>query len=136
MKIDASRTAGLSLVLLLLSNDEALANLLRGIVKQPGISVCRASGSELNRKIFSLPNVSLVILDDPVVEEADRSWLLTQIRKQFSGAALIYVAGSHSEKVEKLARTNGAQYYVSKPLEFDRFAQVVQSFLLAQKPYG
>ena len=86
--------------------------------------------------MFTQPDVRLVIFDDQVVEENDRNWLLAKIRKYFSGAALLYVAGSQSDRNEKRARSNGAQYYVSKPLSLERFGHVLQSFLQAENAKG
>jgi DNA-binding response OmpR family regulator len=118
--------------LLLLSDDEALADLVLGIVKLPWKLVRQGDDKDLSHKVFTRPHVRLVIFDDQVVEEDDRNWLLAKIRKYFSGAALLYVAGSQSDRNEKLARTNGAQYYVSKPFSLERFGQVLQSFLQAE----
>lgn len=119
----------LSPIVLLLSNDHALAKLAIRIVKRPWKLVCRPADKYAGRGLFALPNVRLVILDDQAVEESDRGWLLEQIRKQFSAPPLLYVAGSQSDANEKRARTKGAHYYVSKPLSIDRFGQVLQSFL-------
>ncbi|MGH7779122.1 MAG: hypothetical protein ACREQR_04760 [Candidatus Binataceae bacterium] len=83
-------------------------------------------------KMFSEPNVRLVVFDDSAVAENDRSFLLAKIRKHFSGAPLLYIAASHSDGNEKRARTNGAHYYISKPLATERFSDVLRSFLRAQ----
>jgi DNA-binding response OmpR family regulator len=82
---------------------------------------------------FALPNVRIVILDDQAVEEDDRSWLLTRIRKRLPDASLLYIARNQSDTNEKRARSNGAHYYASKPLSFGRFGYVLQSFLRAKK---
>jgi response regulator of citrate/malate metabolism len=117
--------------LLLLSDDKALTDLVLEIVKQPWKLVRQSADRDMSRKVFSQPHVRLVIFDDQVVEENDRNWLLAKIRKYFSGAALLYVASSQNDRNEKRARTNGAHYYVSKPLSVERFGQVLQSFLQA-----
>jgi response regulator of citrate/malate metabolism len=122
--------------LLLLSDDEALTDLVLGIVKQPWKLVRQSADRDMSRKVFSQPHVRLVIFDDQVVEENDCNWLLAKIRKYFSGAALLYVAGSQSDRNEKRARSNGAQYYVTKPLSLERFGRVLQSFLHAQNAKG
>jgi DNA-binding response OmpR family regulator len=122
--------------LLLLSEDEALTDLVSGIVKQPWKLVRQGAARDMNRKVFTQPHVRLVIFDDQVVEEDDRNWLLAEIRKYFSGASLLYVAGSQSDRNEKRARTNGAQYYVSRPIPLERFGHVLQSFLQAQNAKG
>jgi DNA-binding response OmpR family regulator len=122
--------------LLLLSDDEALTDLVLGIVKQPWKLVRQGADRDMSRKVFTQPHVRLVIFDDQVVEENDRNWLLAKIRKYFSGATLLYVAGSQSDRNEKRARSNGAQYYVTKPLSLERFGHVLQSFLHAQNAKG
>jgi DNA-binding response OmpR family regulator len=119
----------LSPTLLLLSDDDRLADLVLGIVKWPWKVVRQGADGHMSHKIFAHPNVRLVILDDQAVEEKDRSWLLAQISKHFSGTSLLYVAGSQSDGNEKRARTNGAHYYASKPLSPERFGHVLQSFL-------
>ncbi|MGA8060150.1 MAG: hypothetical protein WB999_18030 [Candidatus Binataceae bacterium] len=119
--------------LLLLSDDEALTDLVLGIVKQPWKLVRQGV---MSRKVFIQPQVRLVIFDDQTVEENDRDWLLARIRKYFSDVSLLYIAGSQSDRNEKRARTNGAQYYVSKPLSLERFGHVLQSFLHAQNAKG
>ena len=121
-----------SSTLLLLSNDQALADLVREIVKPPWALVHHDAERFQIRKMFSQPNVRLVLLDDQTVDEDHRSWLLAQISKHFSGSPLLYVAGHHTDGNEKRARTNGAQYYVSKPLEPERFGEVLRSFLQVQ----
>jgi DNA-binding response OmpR family regulator len=131
-----SEETRLSPTLLLLSDDEALADLVRGIVKRPWKLVRQGADGYMSHKVFTQPNVRLVILDDQTVEESDRGWLLGQIRKHFSGPSLLYVAGSQSDGNEKRARTSGAHYYVSKPLLLERFGQVLQSFLQAQQGKG
>src|ERR1700687_527985 len=114
--------------LLLLSDDDALTDFALGIVKQPWKLVRQRAGSDMSRKMFTEPHVRLVIFDDQVIAENDRDWLLAKICKYFSGACLLYVAGSQSDRNEKRARTNGAQYYVSKPLSLERFGHVLRSF--------
>lgn len=126
----------LPFTLLLLSDDQRLAELILGIVQPPWKLVRKDADGYLNRRMFAQPNVRLVILDDQAVQEGDRSHLLAQIRKHFAGHPLLYVAGSHSEVNEKRARTNGAHYYASKPLAQGQFGQVLQSFLRAQKFKG
>ncbi len=126
----------LSPTLILLSDDDALADLVLGIVKWPWKLVRQGADGYMSHKIFAQPNVQLVILDDQAVEEKDLSWLLAQISKHFSGTSLLYVAGSQSDGNEKRARTNGAHYYASKPLSPERFGHVLQSFLQAQQFKG
>ena len=115
--------------LLLLSDDEALSDLVFGIVEPPWKLVRQSADGYLSHKRFAQPNVQLVILDDQAVKEDDRNWLLAQIREDFNGSSLLYVAGSQSDDNEKRARANGAHYYIPKPLPHQRFAHVLRSFL-------
>lgn len=133
VKIETAEKIRLAPTLLLLSDDEALANLVLGIIKGPWKLVRRGADGYVSNQMFTEPNVRLVILDDQAVEENDRSRLLAQIRERFSGTPLLYIAGSQSDGSEKRARTNGAHYYVSKPLSLERFGYVLQSFLQARQ---
>src|ERR1039458_4134817 len=136
VKSETAEQTRLSPTVLLLSDDEALAKLVLGIVKRPWKLVRHAADKYVGREVFAQPNVRLVILDDQAVEENDRGWLLEQIRKHFSGPPLLYVAGSQSDANEKRARTKRAHYYVSKPLSIERFGHVLQSFLQAKQVDG
>ena len=115
--------------MLLLSDDEALATFVLGIVKRPWKLIHRGANKYGNREVFTQPNVRVVILDDQAVVDEERGWLLTQIRKHFSGTSLLYVAAVQSDCNEKRARTNGAHYYASKPLSLEQFGYVLRSFL-------
>ncbi len=119
----------LSPTLLLLSDDEALATFVLGIVKRPWKLIRHGAHKCGSREVFTQPNVRLVILDDQAVVDNERGWLLTQIRKHFSGTSLLYVAAIQTDCNEKRARTNGAHYYASKPLSFEQFGYVLRSFL-------
>jgi len=119
--------------LLLLSADHELTEFILGLVKPPWRLARYRDSGRASHKVFAQPNVRIVILDDQVVEENDRGWLLTRIRKRIPSASLLYVAGNQSDDNEKRARGNGAHYYVSKPLSFERFGYVLQSFLRAQE---
>jgi response regulator of citrate/malate metabolism len=123
----------LAATVLLLSDDKALMDVVRGTVGPPWKLVCQGVHRYVSHRVFTEPNVRLVILDDQVVEENDRSWLLTEIRKHFSGSSLLYVAADQSDSNEKRARTNGAHYYASKPLSLERFGYVLRSFLQAHQ---
>jgi len=123
----------LSPTLLLLSDDQALTDFIGRIVKLPWKLVRHGADKCGSREVSAQPNVRLVILDDQAVLENERGWLLTQIRKHFSGTSLLYVAAIHSDGNEKRARTNGAHYYASKPLSLERFGYVLRSFLQAHE---
>lgn len=118
--------------LLLLTHDEELTALVLKAVKKPWKLVSRHPDRFVSDKAYAQRNVRLVIFDDQSVGENDRGWVLTQIRKHFFGSLLLYVAGTQTDHNERRARTNGAHYYVSKPLPPDPFNRVLQSFLSRQ----
>ena len=121
---------------LLLSDDEELVDFVRRVVKRPWRLVRQKADKFMTREVLAQPNLRLAILDDETVDENDRGRLLAQIRKHFSGVPLLYVAGSRSDDNERRARASGSHYYVSKPLSFDRFGHVLESFLKAQQTAG
>ena len=121
---------------LLLSDDEELVDFVRRVVKPPWRLVRQSADKFMTREALAQPNLRLAILDDQAVDENDRGRLLAQIRRHFSGIPLLYVANIASDSNEKRARANGAHYYVSKPLSFDRFGQVLESFLQVQQMSG
>jgi DNA-binding response OmpR family regulator len=114
--------------LLLLSGDEQIAKLVTTIANAAW-RVAQHLETHATHPIFAEPNVKLVILDDEAIEGPERGRLLTQIRRRMPSASLLYIAAGHDEQNEKRARTNGAHYYVSKPLSLDRFGLVLQSFM-------
>jgi response regulator of citrate/malate metabolism len=132
----------LSPTLLLLSADEMLADLVRGVVKppwqiaHPNLETAHPHPEKSQLLSFSPPNVRLVIVDDQAIEDYHLDKLLVKIRKQFSGAPLLYVADRQSDDNERRARSNGAHYYISKPLPTERFAQVLTSFLRVEQIKG
>jgi len=114
--------------LVLFSSDKELTALVRNTVKAPWkIELCEDPA--MGREALSRPSVRLVIVDDGAVDEEARGWLLDRIRKFVPQALIIYVASTHSEADERRARGYSAQYYTAKPLDADRTARVIESFV-------
>jgi len=112
------------------SADKELTALAQQAAPQPWkIEHCEDPAA--GRQVLQRPNVKVVIVDDEVVREDARGWLLDRIRRFVPQALLIYVAASHSAADEKRARSYAAQYYTAKPIDVDRTLRVVQSFLKA-----
>ena len=116
--------------LLLLSDDDALVKLVRAAIRPPWQI---DHHDNTNGDLFRLPHVKLVLVDDGMIKESERGWLLGQIRQRAAGAPLMYVADSHDLENERRARASGAQYYTSKPVDEQQFIQVLQSFLKTPK---
>jgi DNA-binding NarL/FixJ family response regulator len=126
----------LQLTLLLLTGDDALSALVREMAEPPWKLAHHSIRELKTSNAFAQPNVRLVILDDQAANESDRGWLLAQIRRRFPGTSLLYIAESQSDDNERRARTNGAQYYVSRPLAAERFGHVLRSFLQSEQTKG
>jgi len=114
--------------LLLISADKALVELLGRIAPAEWRVEHRPDSSGTGDLLRQL-DLRLVVLDDEAVAAEERGWLLTQVRRNRPGAALIYVAANHDGEVEKRARAGGANYYTSKPIHEERLADVVRSFM-------
>lgn len=119
------------LTLLLLSADDELAGFMKQLVAQPW-NLAQHHNDYTLSDIFAHPNIKLIVFDDQNVTDGDRGWLLNRFRRHAPGASLIYVAGTHGEDVEKLARGGGAHYFVSKPVSPELFSYVLQSFMRSQ----
>lgn len=112
------------------SADKELTELARQAAPHPW-KVEPCEDPSLGRQVLQRPNVKVVIVDDEVVREDSRGWLLDRIHRFVPQALLIYVAASHSAADEKRARSYAAQYYTAKPIDVERTMRVVQSFLKA-----
>ncbi len=120
------------LTLLLLSDDDAFVKLVREVIGPPWR--IDHHGNVDRSDLFRQPNVGLVLVDDGVIKEAERGWLLGQIRQRASGVPLMYVADSHDLENERRARASGAHYYTSKPVDERQFVLVLRSFLKTKTP--
>lgn len=112
------------------SADKELNALAQQAAPQPW-RVEHCEDPSVGRQVLQRPNVKVVIVDDEVVQEDARGWLLDRIHRFVPQALLIYVAASHSPADEKRARSYAAQYYTAKPIDTERTLRVVQSFLKA-----
>jgi len=100
---------------------------------QPPWTLAHQPAAYTSPEAFGRPNVQLVVLDDEAIEGSERGRLLTQINRYLPTTPLLYIAATHDEANERQARTNGAHYYVAKPLSLQHFGYVLQSFLRVQK---
>lgn len=114
--------------LLLASDDQSLIELIRRVVRAPWV-VAHVSARCKSKETLAQRNVRLIVLDDDGMDESDCGWLLHQAARQMPRAAVLYIAGSHTDYVEKRARASGAHFYISKPLPSGRFEYVLGSFL-------
>jgi DNA-binding NtrC family response regulator len=71
--------------------------------------------------------VGVVVLDDDVVPENQRSDLIANIHIWFPQAMIIYVAGKHDAGIERMARAAGVLSYTSKPVDVARLQSLLRS---------
>jgi DNA-binding NtrC family response regulator len=117
-------------VLALVSNDDKVAETIRSAAgsKWSVINPAMAQIPALARE----PNVKLVIFDDQSVDDSDRGWALTEIKRCASKAPIIYVAGDHDHESEKQARSRGVLFYTGKPLIASHVDLLLQRLLQMQ----
>ena len=124
--------AGLRPTLVVLSEDASVL----AVVAEADFRNWRVEGRSASgdgRDLLTLPNIRMVIFDDEKVVVSDRGWMLGRIRLHAPQAAILYIAHLHDWDTERQARTGGAQYYCSKPIDRAVFAEVVNSFLRSIK---
>lgn len=93
------------------------------------VEPCRDAVKARDRLSEGTPE--LILIDDDAVQADDRGWLLERIRQQAPRTFVIYVAAHHDGETEKRARAHGVHYYMSKPIDPNRFILVSQSFIKA-----
>jgi DNA-binding NtrC family response regulator len=118
--------------ILALSDDHDLVELLLKNCSQPW-KVKVAVDVNSYRNLIPNGDCRVVVLDDEKLVEADRGWLLNKIQNWMPQAFIIYVASQHSADVERLARSRGAGYYLSKPIDIERLTHVIAGL---QRPNG
>ncbi len=110
--------------ILALSDDHQLVELLLKNCSRPW--KVKATG-DFTAYLNLVPNgeCKVVVVDDEKLVEADRGWLLHKIQNWMPQAFIVYIASQHSAEVEKLARSRGAGYYLSKPVDTERLTHLL-----------
>jgi DNA-binding NtrC family response regulator len=110
--------------MLALSDDHELVELLLKTCNRPWkVKVASDFTSYFNL----MPNgdCKVVVVDDEKLLEADRGWLLNKIQNWMPQAFIVYIASQHTPEVERTARSRGAGYYLSKPVDTERLAHLL-----------
>jgi CheY-like chemotaxis protein len=84
-------------------------------------------------ELLRAADAALVVLDDEIIPERDRGWLLALARRNLPDAMVLYIAARHSLEVERRARAGGASFYTSKPIQPDNLESVLRSFMDRRK---
>ena len=70
---------------------------------------------------------SVVVIDDEVMTESDRAWLIDEIHRCLPGCSLVYVAPRGSSAIESTVRLHGVDEYVEKPIHVERLSPAMHS---------
>ena len=70
---------------------------------------------------------SVVVIDDEVMTESDRAWLIDEIHRCLPECSLVYVAPSASPAIESAVRLHGVDDFVEKPIHADRLSPALHS---------
>lgn len=81
-------------------------------------------------------DVRVVVFDDDAVPEGNRSELIDDIHVWFPQVLIVYVAGNHSQAVERSARAGGILYYTSKPVDAERLDLLLRSLYRSTRASG
>jgi DNA-binding NtrC family response regulator len=111
---------------IVVSRDAALVALVRRASPDPWLVESCGDWRRIDQALGNR-RVHLAILDDEAVPEGNRSELIDKIHKWFPDALIIYVAGKHSQTVERSARASGVLCYTSKPVEVERLEHLLRS---------
>jgi DNA-binding NtrC family response regulator len=112
--------------ILALSDDHDLVELLlKNCSRQWKVKVTDDLTSYL--KLVPDGECKVVVVDDERLLEADRGWLLNKIQNWLPQAFIVYIASQHNAGVERLARSRGAGYYLSKPVDSDRLTHLLSA---------
>ncbi|MGO9063045.1 MAG: hypothetical protein ACLQU2_37625 [Candidatus Binataceae bacterium] len=110
--------------ILALSDDPDLVELLLKTCSRPWkVKVTGDFTSYLN--LVPDGDCKVVVVDDEKLGQGDRGWLLNRIQNWIPRAFIIYIAAEHSADVERVARSRGAGYYLSKPLDSERLTHLL-----------
>jgi DNA-binding NtrC family response regulator len=110
--------------ILALSDDPGLVELLLKTCNRPWkVKVT----DDLTAYLHLVPDgdCRVVVVDDQKLAEVDRGWLLNRIQNWIPQAFIIYIASDHGPEVERTARSRGAGYYLSKPLDSERLTHLL-----------
>jgi DNA-binding NtrC family response regulator len=110
--------------MLALSDDRELVELLLRTCNRPWkVKVTSDFTSYFN--VMPNGDCKVVVVDDEKLLEADRGWLLNKIQNWMPQAFIVYIASQHTPEVERVARSRGAGYYLSKPVDTERLSHLL-----------
>lgn len=101
---------------------------MRTVLERYGIKVIEASDSKNALKLFKEENPDVVCLDLCLPNETDGLDTLKQIREINDGANVVIVSGMSNQYNFIESFKLGAKYFLVKPIDLNKFIQIVKSF--------
>lgn len=117
--------------ILCIEDDEETAALIAEELVERGFDVVVAHGGRegLQRLMTSSPDLVLCDIGMPVMTGFDVLRSLNELGPRFGKIPLIFLTALASREDELKGRRLGADDYVTKPIDFDRLAAIIQSRL-------
>jgi signal transduction histidine kinase/DNA-binding response OmpR family regulator len=115
-------------VIVIVDDDAAIREPLRLFFESHDLAVVEADSGEQLRKLFETANIALVLLDIGL-PDIDGLTLLPEIVNNHPGVAIIMLTGTVDLEVAMDCMRQGADDYISKPVQFNEILLVVRKVL-------
>jgi len=115
-------------VVVIVDDDAAIREPLRVFLESHGLAVVEADCGDKLRELFDADNIALVLLDIGL-PDIDGLTLLPEIINNHPGVAVVMLTGTADLEVALDCIRNGADDYLSKPVQFDEILLVVRKVL-------
>jgi len=115
-------------VIVIVDDDAAIREPLRLFLESNDLAVVEADSGEQLRKLFETANIALVLLDIGL-PDIDGLALLPEIVNNHPGVAIIMLTGTVDLEVALDCMRQGADDYLSKPVQFNEILLVVRKVL-------
>ena len=115
-------------VIVIVDDEATIREPLRIFLESHDLAVAEAGDAATLRKLFATDRVALVLLDIGL-PDTDGITLLTEIKKDHPGAAVIMLTGKTDLEVALDCIRKGADDYLTKPVKFEEIFLVVRKVL-------
>ena len=115
-------------IIVIVDDEATIREPLRIFLESHDLAVAEAGDAATLRKLFATDRVALVLLDIGL-PDTDGITLLTEIKKDHPGAAVIMLTGKTDLEVALDCIRKGADDYLTKPVKFEEIFLVVRKVL-------
>ena len=130
-------TDGTGRCALVVDDDRAVAAVLGAFLTRLGVEAIIAGGrDDGERRLAERDDWTLVVTDLQLTvnEQAEGLALLRKARERCPQACIILVSGSPGSNIAEVARHNGADHFLAKPVSFAAFRACVGPWLRERPP--